>query len=70
MGMGINMDTGVAPLQPEKPPSIADALKSPSLATDAPTTPKSPVDLSGGREERHTHSQTHPNKPSYIITCI
>ncbi|KAI4903476.1 hypothetical protein NFI96_015067 [Prochilodus magdalenae] len=48
MGMGLNMDVGVAPLQPEKPPSIADSQKLPSLASEAPTIPKNPVDFSPG----------------------
>ncbi|XP_037393052.1 microtubule-associated protein 4 isoform X5 [Pygocentrus nattereri] len=48
MGMGINMDVGVAPLQPEKPPSIADSQKLPSLASEALTMRKNPVDISPG----------------------
>uniref|UniRef100_A0A3B1JCN2 Microtubule-associated protein n=1 Tax=Astyanax mexicanus TaxID=7994 RepID=A0A3B1JCN2_ASTMX len=53
MGIGMKMDVGVAPLQPEKPPSIADTQKPPSLATEAPTMPKSPGDFSAGVSADH-----------------
>ncbi|XP_066538791.1 microtubule-associated protein 4 isoform X3 [Hoplias malabaricus] len=48
MGIGMNMDIGVAPLQPEKLPSIADSQKQPPVASEAPTTPRNLMDLSAG----------------------
>ncbi|XP_026858778.2 microtubule-associated protein 4 isoform X2 [Electrophorus electricus] len=48
MGLGMNIDVGVVPLQTEKPPSIADTQKPTLLATEAPTTTKNLGDLSAG----------------------
>ncbi|XP_046704414.1 microtubule-associated protein 4 isoform X2 [Silurus meridionalis] len=47
MGLGTNMDSGVASLQSEKPSSIADTQQ-PLLATEASITPKNTLDLSAG----------------------
>lgn len=44
------MDSGAASLQSEKPSSIADTQQPPFLATEAPITPKNPLDLSAGIE--------------------
>ncbi|XP_030623355.1 microtubule-associated protein 4 isoform X2 [Chanos chanos] len=57
MGMDVNMDVGMVPMQPEKNQSIAEPQKSPSLASEppkktaepqTPTTPKNTSDLSSG----------------------
>ncbi|MCJ8728254.1 hypothetical protein PDJAM_G00002250 [Pangasius djambal] len=48
MGLGTNMDGGVASLQSEKPSSIADTEQPPLLASEAPITPKNTFDLSAG----------------------
>ncbi|XP_072536070.1 uncharacterized protein [Salminus brasiliensis] len=53
IGIGMKLDVGVAPLQSEKPSSIADTQKPPSLATEAPTMPKSPMDFSAGVSADH-----------------
>ncbi|KAF4087859.1 hypothetical protein AMELA_G00076150 [Ameiurus melas] len=48
MGLGTNIDSGIASFQSEKPSSIADTQQPLLLATDAPLTPKSPLDLPAG----------------------
>ncbi|XP_053491418.1 microtubule-associated protein 4 isoform X6 [Ictalurus furcatus] len=48
MGLGTNIDSGIASLQSEKPSSIADTQQPLLLATEAPITPKSPLDLPAG----------------------
>ncbi|XP_047013990.2 microtubule-associated protein 4 isoform X3 [Ictalurus punctatus] len=48
MGLGTNIDGGIASLQSEKPSSIADTQQPLMLATEAPLTPKSPLALSAG----------------------
>ncbi|XP_062847287.1 microtubule-associated protein 4 isoform X2 [Trichomycterus rosablanca] len=47
LGLETNMDVGVAPLQTEKSPSIADTHTPPLLAKEAPATPKNPLDFAG-----------------------
>ncbi|KAI5606504.1 microtubule-associated protein 4-like isoform X9 [Silurus asotus] len=47
MGLGTNMESGVASPQSEKPSSIADTQQ-PLLATEASITPKNTLDLSAG----------------------
>ncbi|KAF5899350.1 microtubule-associated protein 4-like isoform X1, partial [Clarias magur] len=48
VGMGTNMDIGVASLLSEKPSSIADTQQPPLLAAEAPIIPKNPTGLSAG----------------------
>lgn len=63
LGLGTNMDRGVATLQSEKPSSIADTQQ-PLLATEAPIAPKNPLDLSAGRGKRHSTAKlTVPSIP-------
>lgn len=57
MGLGTNMDSGVASLQSEKPSSIGYTQQPPLLASEAPITPKNPLDLSAGRGKRCTNTQ-------------